>query len=106
LQCAVTEHILAHEFTELAEKLSLTGPDGVVCVAEDEHGHDEGGKDHEDEHSGPLNLTCESTFEFVEMLLLRLNLTDNCCLENGTVCEEDGEPGGVTRPSSSEGMYE
>ena len=99
---------MAHEFTELAEKLAFTGPDGVVCAIEEdhhegnetehdheeeEHGHEEEG--HEDEHelSFPLNLTCQNTYLFVEQLLLRLNLVSDCCLENGTACEEEEDPG-------------
>ena len=84
--------MLADEFTELANELSLIGPDGIVCVIEDEH-HDDNETEHEEEHrhelTSPLNLTCENTFAFVGWLLVRLNLTRECCLENVTACEEE-----------------
>ena len=39
-QCAVTEHVLAHEFTELSEEMMLTDIDGEIChVEEEEEGH-------------------------------------------------------------------
>ena len=54
IQCLVTDHILAHEFTELAEELSLTDGDGEVCHVEEEeeeHGHME----EHDKHEGQCN---------------------------------------------------
>ena len=41
LQCPVTEHVLEHEFSELAEEMSLTDADGELCLVEEEeeHGH-------------------------------------------------------------------
>ena len=55
LQCAITEHVLAHEFSELAEEMSLTGGDGELCLVEEgEHRHEEEGEEHgheeEEEH--------------------------------------------------------
>ncbi|XP_064396790.1 zinc transporter ZIP6-like isoform X1 [Halichondria panicea] len=100
--CPVTEEVLTHEFNELAEQLSLTGPDGLPCMVE-EHGHDENETEHDKDTPGAqLNLTCESTFEFMEQLLLRLNLTSDCCLENGTACEEGATESTVTRTKVSQ----
>ena len=73
-----------------------------MCVIKDDHHedneteHDHEEEGHEDEHelSFPLNLTCQNTFQFVEQLLLRLSLTSECCLENGTACEEEEEEAG------------
>ncbi len=104
VQCPVTEEVLTHEFNELAEHLSLTGPDGLPCMVE-EHGHDENETEHDKDTPGSqLNLTCESTFEFVEQLLLRLNLTSDCCLENGTACEEGATESTVPRTQVSQGI--
>ena len=48
---------MAHEFSELAEEMSLTGRDGELCLIEEEegeHGHEEEGEEHghekEEEH--------------------------------------------------------
>ncbi len=87
----MTEETLAHEFNELSEELSLLGPDGVPCMVK-EHGHNDKNESHANETDktileAPLNLTCESSFQFIEQLLLRLNLTSDCCLVNGTVCK-------------------
>ena len=42
---------MAHEFTELAEEMSLTDGDGELCIVEEEgeHGHDDEGEEHEHE---------------------------------------------------------
>ena len=104
--------MLADEFTELASELSLTGPDGIVCMIEDEH-HDDNETEHEEEHEeehghelpSPLNLTCENTFAFVGRLLVRLNLTRECCLENVTACEEE-MPTEPPRTTSRSGVSE
>ncbi len=110
VQCPVTEEVLTHEFNELAEQLALTGPDGLPCMVE-EHGHDDNETEHDDDETEhdklipgtPLNLTCETTFEFVEQLLLRLNLTSDCCLENGTGCVEGGNERALPRTGASQG---
>ncbi len=78
----------------------------------EEHGHEEGHEnetetDHHDDEDkftpgSPLNLTCGSSFEFMEMLLLRLNLTSDCCLVNGTECAAPASSGSQ-RPSASQG---
>ena len=47
LQCAITDHVLAHEFSELAEEMSLTDGSGELCIfEEEEHGHEEEGEEH------------------------------------------------------------
>ena len=49
LQCVITEHVLAHEFSELAEEMSLTDGSGELCLVEEEegeHGHEEEGEEH------------------------------------------------------------
>ena len=40
---------MAHEFSELAEEMSLTDGDGELCLVEEEegeHGHEEEGEEH------------------------------------------------------------
>ena len=48
---------MAHEFSELAEEMSLTDGDGELCIVEEEegdHGHDDEGEEfgHEGEEHG------------------------------------------------------
>ena len=54
LQCGITEHVLAHEFTELAEEMSLTDGNGELCIVEEEgeHGHEGEEHGHEGEEHG------------------------------------------------------
>ena len=55
LQCVITEHVLAHEFSELAEEMSLTDGDGELCLIEEEegeHGHEEEEEEHGHEEEG------------------------------------------------------
>ena len=51
-QCAITDDILAHEFSELAEEQMLTGSDGEICYVpgheEEDHHHDD--EDDHDDH--------------------------------------------------------
>ena len=51
-QCAITEDILAHEFSELAKEQMLTGSDGEICYVpgheEEDHHHDD--DDEHDDH--------------------------------------------------------
>ena len=51
-QCAITDDILAHEFSELAKEQMLTGSDGEVCYVpgheEEDHHHDD--EDDHDDH--------------------------------------------------------
>ena len=45
LQCGIMGHVLAHEFSELAQEMSLTDEEGELCIVEEEereHGHVEG----------------------------------------------------------------
>ena len=51
-QCAVTSSILAHEFNELAEELSLTDDNGTVCHVEHHHDHEEDEEDHHEDEEG------------------------------------------------------
>ena len=50
LQCVVTEHILADEFSKLAKELNLVGDNGEVCKIEDEHEDEDEHHEDEDEH--------------------------------------------------------
>lgn len=85
------EHVLTHEFNELAQEFSLIGPDGVVCSVEDEDHHE-----NETEEEAHTNSTyCNAIYDFVSLLLVRLNLTTDCCLENGTMCD-----GGTKAPGN------
>ena len=55
MQCVITEHVLAHEFSELAEEMSLTDGDGELCLVEEEgeeHGHEGEEHGHEGEEHG------------------------------------------------------
>ena len=96
--------MLTHEFNELAEELSIRGPGGVVCFVEDEEHHENETMVHEMPTNLTSNFTCGVMYEFVNQLLVRLNLTTECCLENGTMCDTD-EPTSNTgsRPSPAQG---
>ena len=49
-QCVVTDHVLAQEFTELAEELGLTDGDGELCHVKEEEGAEE------EEHGGEFTV--------------------------------------------------
>ena len=43
------------------------------------------------------NLTCKELYYFVSQMLLRLNVTDECCLVNGTACHDHDHDHGESR---------
>ena len=57
----------------------------------------------DDHASSSMVNSCETYFEFVQQLLLRLNLTTPCCLGNVSYCEEE-KPAGNSRTPLKEGV--
>ena len=53
------------------------------------------------------NLTCSELYFFVSQMLIRLNVTDECCLMNGTACHDHDHDHnhGDNKASLAEGLY-
>ena len=83
MQCGVLGYDLAQGFNELANEMSITGPDGAVCY---HHVNSWQTVIQDNDTELASNLTCSVMYEFVNGLLVKLNLTTECCLVNDTAC--------------------
>ena len=101
MQCGLMGYDLTLGFNELANEMSITGPDGAVCY-HPVHSWQVDINDVNADAKLASNLTCSVMYEFVNLLLVRLNLTTECCLENGTAC---GHHHQRNRTSVAEGIH-
>ena len=95
-QCNVGGGEVEQVFDQLAKELEITQDNGSICS---HHTHVLSGS-----LSQPSsNLTCSELYYFVSQMLLRLNVTDECCLVNGTACHNPNRGQGRRKATVAEG---
>ncbi len=76
-----------HSVTELVNEMSLPRLNRTIC------------SQNMSATQGNLS-SCIELYDFINQVLLRLNVTTECCLENGTHCGDDPDH----MPSTAEGL--
>ena len=97
-QCNVGGGEVEQVFDQLAKELEITRDNGSTCS----------------HHTHVLNrllsqpssnLTCSELYYFVSQMLLRLNVTDECCLVNGTACPDHDHDHERRKVTDAEGSF-
>ena len=83
-QCNVGGDDVEQVFDQLAKELGITQDNGSMCS----HHMHVPSRSFGFSSQPSSNMTCSELYYFVSQMLLRLNVTDECCLVNGTACHD------------------